>query len=73
MEPQLTLQFTKQEKWPFLLEVMHNTLEQPLRIKSVNNDNTTISSSLVGYDSYCNHKTHGTSKPDFSSTKGYLP
>ena len=33
----------------------------------------TINSSLVRYDSYCRHKPHGTSKPPFSSPKGYLP
>ena len=36
-------------------------------------DNPTINYSLVRYDSYCSHKPHGTSKPPFSSTKGYLP
>ena len=36
-------------------------------------DNPTVNSSLVRYDSYCSHKPHGTSKPPFSSTKGYLP
>ena len=28
---------------------------------------------LVGYDSNCSHKPRGTSKPTFSSPKGYLP
>ena len=32
-------------------------------------DNPTI----VGYDSNCSHKPRGTSKPTFSSPKGYLP
>ena len=32
-------------------------------------DNPTI----VGYDSNCSHKPHGTSKPTLSSPKGYLP
>ena len=36
-------------------------------------DNPTINSSLVIYDSYCIHKPHGTSKPTFSSPKGYFP
>ena len=35
-------------------------------------DNPTINSSIVRYDSNCSHKPHGTSKPTFSSTKGYL-
>ena len=37
------------------------------------NDNPTINYSLVRYDSYCSHKPHGTSKPNFYSTKVYLP
>ena len=36
-------------------------------------DNPTINSSLVRYDANCNHKPRGTSKPTFSSPKGYLP
>ena len=36
-------------------------------------DNPTINSSLVRYDYYCSHKPHGTSKPPFSSPKGYFP
>ena len=36
-------------------------------------DNPTINSSLVRYNYYCNHKPYGTSKPTFSSPKGYLP
>ena len=28
---------------------------------------------LVRYDSYCSHKTYGTSEPPFPSTKGYMP
>ena len=36
-------------------------------------DNPTINCSLVRYDSYCSHKPHGTSKPLFSSPKGYFP
>ena len=36
-------------------------------------DNPTINSSIVRFDSYCSHKPHGTSKPHFPSTKGYLP
>ena len=36
-------------------------------------DNPTINSSIMRYDSNCSHKTRGTSKPTFSSPKGYLP
>ena len=36
-------------------------------------DNPTINSSIVRYDSNCSHKPRGTSKPTFSSPKGYLP
>ena len=36
-------------------------------------DNPTINSSIVRYDSNCSHKPSGTSKPNFSSPKGYLP
>ena len=36
-------------------------------------DNPTINSSIVRYDSNCSHKPRGTSKPTFSSTNGYFP
>ena len=36
-------------------------------------DNPTINSSIVRYDSNCSYKPRGTSKPTFSSPKGYLP
>ena len=36
-------------------------------------DNPTTNSSIVRYDSNCSHKPRGTSKPTFSSPKGYLP
>ena len=36
-------------------------------------DNPTINSSIVRYDSKYSHKPRGTSKPTFSSQKGYLP
>ena len=36
-------------------------------------DNPTINSSIVIYDSNCSHKPRGTSKPIFSSPKGYFP
>ena len=35
-------------------------------------DNPTIISSIVRYDSNCSHRLCGTSKPTFSSPKGYL-
>ena len=34
--------------------------------------NPTINSSILRYDSNCGHKPRGTSKPNFSSPKGYL-
>ena len=36
-------------------------------------DNPTINSSIVIYDSNCSHKPCGTSKPIFSSPRGYFP
>ena len=36
-------------------------------------NNPTFNFSLVRYESYCNYKPHGTSKPNFPSPKGYLP
>ena len=36
-------------------------------------DNPTINSSIVRYDTNCNHKPRGTSQPTFSSSKGNLP
>ena len=50
------------------LVIWHVSCDLPSKVI----DNPTINSSLVRYDSCCGHKPHGTSKPSFSSTKGYL-
>ena len=49
-------------------------VEKKLNVRKIEDfDNPTFNSSIVRYDSNYSHKPRGTTKPTFSSLKGYLP
>ena len=61
----------QQERWQSNMEPRTQLRSLNARIQGY--DNPTINSSIVRYDSNCSHKPRGTSKPIFSSPKGYFP
>ena len=63
-----------QKKWVMQMWMIEEEVLVTEEVKDQRlNDNPTINSSIVRYDSNCSHKPRGTSKPTFSSPKGYLP
>ena len=69
----LQMSYHKFKKWSELLNGYHaNKIWEGIHCCDFI-DNPTINSSIVRYDSNCSHKPRGTSKPNFSSPKGYFP